>query len=70
MIDKDSSRCKELFQPEAIVVQSAAKLFEHLRQYLLFFSGLITNFYHPILVKNNKKSVDHDLTNLYFIKLH
>ena len=34
-------------------LQSAAKLFKHLRYYLRFFSGLITNFYHHMLVINN-----------------
>ena len=51
-------------------VQSATKLFEHLQNYLEFFSSLNANFYHFMLVINNIKSNDHELTNIYFIKLH
>ena len=49
--------------------QSAAKLFEHLRNYLQFFSDLIGNFHHLLLVINNKKLKDCVLINFYFIKL-
>ena len=43
-------------------LQSAAKLFEHLR----FFSVLIANFYHLMLVINRINPKD----NVYFIKLY
>ena len=46
-------------------IQMPAKLFEHLR----IFSGLIANFYNIILIINNIKPKDHDLKNIYFIKL-
>ena len=47
-------------------LQSAAKLFEHLR----FFSVLIANFYHLMLVLSIIKLGDHDdFTNINFIKL-
>ena len=47
-------------------LQSAAKLFEHLRSYLQFFSDLIANFYHLMLVTNSIKTKDHNLRNIYF----
>ena len=37
---------------------------------LAVFSGLIANFYPLMLVIKSIKSNDHDLTNIYFIKLH
>ena len=51
-------------------LQSAPKLFEHLRLYLLFFTGLIDYFYYIMLVISNRKPKDHDLTNIYSIKLY
>ena len=51
-------------------IQSAAKLFEHLRQYLQFFSDLVDNFYYLMLFINSIRPKDRDLTNIYFIKLH
>ena len=55
-------------------LQSAAKFFVHLLQYLwfffqLFFHDLISNFYHFMLVINSIKLTDHDLTNIFCIKL-
>ena len=51
-------------------LQSETKLFQHLRYYLRFFSGLIANFYHLMLVINSVNPNDHNLTNIYFIKQH
>ena len=48
------------------MLQSAAKLFEHLR----FFTSFIANFYSLTLVINSIKPKDHDLTNIYIMKLH
>ena len=41
-----------------------------LEQYLRFFSDLIANFYHLMLVMNSMKPKDHGLRNIYFMKLH
>ena len=35
-----------------------------------FFSGLIVNFYHIMLVISSIKPKDHGLTNIYFIGSH
>ena len=51
------------------VVQSAAKMFEHLRYYLQLFSDLIAVSYYLMLVISNVNPKDHVLTNIYFIKL-
>ena len=48
----------------------AAKSFVHLRLYLRFFSGLIANSNHFMLVISNVKPKDHDLKNIYFTKLN
>ena len=37
--------------------------------YLRFFFGLIANFYHFMFVTNSIKPKDHDLANIYFMKL-
>ena len=47
-------------------IQSAAKLFDHLR----FFSGLIANFYSHHACYKQYKLKDLDWTNIYFEKLH
>ena len=36
---------------------------------LAILSGLTENFWNPMLIINSKKTKDHDLTNIYFIKL-
>ena len=48
------------------ILQSVAKLFEHLRQNLRFSSGLFAH----LLVMISTKPKDYDSTNIYFIKLH
>ena len=42
------------------------KIIEHLQ----FFSDLITNFYPHHAFINSIMPVDHDLTDIYFTKLH
>ena len=52
-------------------LQSAAKSFEHLRIIRTpFFYNLIDNFYPLMLFMSKIKPKDHDMTNIYFIKLH
>ena len=67
LIHKEGDGSPTLVPPE---VQSAAKLFEHLEWYLQFFSGLIANIYHLMLVINSINPKDHDLIITYFIKMH
>ena len=49
-------------------LQSAAKLSQHSLYYLKFFSGFIANFYNLMLVLNNIKPKNHDLTNICHTK--
>ena len=51
------------------ILQSAAKSFEHLQEYLQFFSSLVANLYHLMLLINRIMSIDNNLTNIYFIQL-
>ena len=51
-------------------VQSTVKLFKHQQWYLQIFYVFIANFHNLMLVINSIKLKDHDLTNIYFIKLH
>ena len=51
-----------------LCIGTAAKLFEHLRWFLQFFSGLIAYFYHLIFVTSSLKAKNHDLTNIYSTK--
>ena len=67
---KQGNKANKCFDLITFLIQSAKKVFEHLRQYLRYFSDLSANFYHFMLVIKNIKPKDHDLPKIHFMKLH
>ena len=67
---KCNTSCDNFFQfpidKFCVTLQSVAKLFEHLG----FFSGLIVNFNHLMLVIKSIKPKDRSLININFRKLN
>ena len=51
------------------IMQSAAKIFRAFAK-VAYFSGLIANFYHFMLLINCIKLKNHEFSNIYLIKPH